>query len=83
MQGNYVEAECVDIDPANQIITCQYNKPFKGHDQAFTGRSFQIPYDMLVVAVSAYVQPCIKLAVIALPPFAIVIDTLCLQQYMR
>lgn len=52
MQGNYVEAECVNIDPANKVITCQYNKPFKGHDQAFTGRSFEIPYDVLVIAVS-------------------------------
>lgn len=47
-----MEAECVNIDPANKVITCQYNKPFKGHDQAFTGRTFDVPYDVLVVAVS-------------------------------
>ncbi len=52
LQGNYLEAECVDVDPVGKTITCQYNKPFRGHSKEFTGREFNVPYDVLVVAVS-------------------------------
>ena len=52
VQGNYLEAECVDVDPAGKTITCQYSKPFKGQDGQYTGRQFNVPYDVLVVAVS-------------------------------
>lgn len=50
-QGNYLEAECVDVDPVGKTITCQYSKPFKGQSDAYTGRQFNVPYDVLVVAV--------------------------------
>jgi NADH dehydrogenase FAD-containing subunit len=52
VQGNYLEAECVDVDPVGKSITCRYNKPFRGHSNEFTGREFNVPYDVLVVAVS-------------------------------
>lgn len=52
MQGNYLEAECVDVDPVGKTITCQYSKPFKGQGGEYTGRHFNVPYDVLVVAVS-------------------------------
>ena len=53
VQGNYLEAECVDVDPSAKIITCQYNKPFRGQSD-ISGRTFQVPYDVLVVAVSMH-----------------------------
>ena len=52
VQGNYLEAECVNVDPVGKSITCRYNKPFRGHSNEFTGREFNVPYDVLVVAVS-------------------------------
>ena len=52
MQGNYLEAECIDVDPVAKSITCRYAKPFKGQSGEFTGREFHVPYDVLVVAVS-------------------------------
>ncbi|KAL0054534.1 hypothetical protein WJX82_010454 [Trebouxia sp. C0006] len=51
--GNYLEAECVDVDPVGKSITCRYNKPFRGHSNEFTGREFNVPYDVLVVAVGS------------------------------
>ena len=51
LQGNYLEAECVDVDPVGKTITCQYNKPFRGQSD-ISGRTFNVPYDVLVVAVS-------------------------------
>ena len=51
LQGNYLEAEAVDVDPVGKTVTCQYSKPFRGQDGAYTGRQFSIPYDVLVVAV--------------------------------
>lgn len=50
--GNYLEAECIDVDPVGKTITCQYNKPFKGQTN-ITGRQFNVPYDVLVVAVGS------------------------------
>ncbi|KAL3145311.1 hypothetical protein ABBQ38_001571 [Trebouxia sp. C0009 RCD-2024] len=51
--GNYLEAECVDVDPVGKTILCQYSKPFKGQDGEYTGRQFNVPYDVLVVAVGS------------------------------
>ncbi len=42
----------MDVDPVGKSITCRYNKPFRGHSNEFTGREFNVPYDVLVVAVS-------------------------------
>ena len=55
MQGNYLEAECVDVDPVGKTITCQYNKPFRGQSD-ISGRTFNVPYDVLVVAVIFYLM---------------------------
>lgn len=52
MQGQYYEAECIDIDPVKRVATCQYVKPFRGGD--VTGRQFSVPYDVLIVAVQAF-----------------------------
>ena len=50
LQGQYYEAECIDIDPVKRTATCQYVKPFRGGD--VEGRQFSVPYDVLIVAVS-------------------------------
>jgi len=48
----------VDVDPVGKSITCRYNKPFRGHSDEFTGREFNVPYDVLVVAVSLLGNKC-------------------------
>ena len=49
----YYEAECSDIDPQAQKISCRYCKTFRGSTgQAVHERQFDIDYDILVVAVS-------------------------------
>ena len=50
MQGSYLEAEARGIDLDTKTVTCTYTKPFIGAH--FNERSFELPYDILVVAVS-------------------------------
>ena len=50
MQGSYLEAEARGVDLDSKTVTCTYSKPFIGAH--FNERSFDLPYDVLVVAVS-------------------------------
>ena len=49
MQGSYLEAEARGIDLDSKTVTCTYTKPFVGAH--FNEKSFELPYDVLVVAV--------------------------------
>lgn len=48
-QGQYYEAECIDVDPVRRVIHCKHTKPFKNLPEE---KEFEVPYDMLVVSVS-------------------------------
>lgn len=50
MKGSYLEAEARGVDLDSKTVTCTYSKPFIGAH--FNERSFDLPYDVLVVAVS-------------------------------
>ena len=51
LQGSYLEAEARGVDLDSKTVTCTYAKPFIGAQ--FNERSFELPYDVLVVAVSS------------------------------
>eukprot|EP00897_Mesotaenium_endlicherianum_P003300 jgi/Mesen1/2999/ME000177S02274 len=48
-QAQFIEAECVDLDPGGKVITCTEALGKLGD----AGRQFQLAYDYLVVAVGA------------------------------
>lgn len=58
MQGNFLEAEARGIDLERKVVNCTYTKPFIGAH--FNERSFEVPYDILVVAVSFGVSPSLS-----------------------
>lgn len=50
-KANYLEAAATSVDLQKKTIQCSYTKPFIGSQFEKT-RSFEIPYDVLVVSVS-------------------------------
>ena len=49
-KGTYHEAEAVGIDPVARTLACRYNKPSRRGPEDHV---FELPYDVLVVAVGA------------------------------
>ncbi|EIE24243.1 FAD/NAD(P)-binding domain-containing protein [Coccomyxa subellipsoidea C-169] len=51
---NYYEAECLNIDAKEKILTCGYTKPFReASDAGQKDHTFQMKYDVLIVAIGA------------------------------
>lgn len=49
-KGVYHEAECLDVDAEKKVLHCRYNKPSR---LLCEEHAFELPYDVLVVAVGA------------------------------
>lgn len=52
LQASYLEAAATAVDMQQKTVACSYTKPFLG-SQFTRDRAFEIPYDILVVAVRA------------------------------